>query len=311
MEKYEFNPKDGQTILEPEGKGKGYWIGAPFVYYDEDLKKFFLYVRLRNPRPKVGKVNPQDTRRGYKCQILESDNGINFKVIWETRKHQINARSIEGAALIKIGKKYRIFQSYESPKKVPRWKIKTTIADHPSKFNYEHLEPVDWDLSRIKALSIKDPLIYKFGKKFFLYIDYFRVKKKPFGSTGVLTSLDGKKFKWEGDIFVKHKGTKCEWASLLIRLTGIFQENPNRYIGFFDGTDEREKICDEKAGILEGRTPYKFRIISSDAPKFSSEYGSGSVRYLFALPFKEEIWIYYEYSEKQGEHVLKLYKIKN
>jgi len=309
MEKYLFNPKDGQTVLEPEGKGQGYWIGAPFVYHDKDLNKLFLYVRTRNPRPKVGKVNPLDTRRGYKCQIYESIDGVKFDPIWEMRKHQINAKSIEGAALIKIKEKYHIFLSYESHSKIPRWKIKKAEAMHPSEFQPKDFHPVNWNIPQYNKLGIKDPIIMEFGNKYFLYIDFYRFYKKTVGSTGLLTSLDGVSFKWEGDILVKHKNKRCEWASLMIRLTSIFEEKKSNYIGFFDGTNHKSNLCEEKSGILIGQTPYKLRIWSCDKPSFHSDYGSGSVRYLFGMKKDDKLWIYYEYTEEQGEHVLKLIRI--
>jgi hypothetical protein len=306
MERFEFNPKDGQTILEPEGKGAGYWIGAPHIYFDKGLNKFFLYVRTRNPRPKIGKVHPLDVRRGYKCQIFESIDGHNFKPIWEMRKHKINAKSIEGAALIKIKDKYHMFLSYESHTKIPRWKTFKAIANHPSEFKPEDFQDIKWDVPNISKLSIKDPLIIEDKGKYYLYIDYYRFYKKPWGSTAVLSSVDGNSFKWRGDIFVIPK--KCTWMSHLMRLTSIFKDQ-NTYYGFFDGTDDKSMVCDEKSGIARGQTPYKLRIFSCEKPSYFSEYGKGSVRYLFGMKHEERLWIYYEYTEEQGEHVLKLYKI--
>ncbi len=306
MEKFEFDPKNGQTILEPEAKGAGYWIGAPFVYYDTDLKKFFLYVRTRNPRPKVGKVHSLDVRRGYKCQILESEDGINYKSIWEMKKNQINARSMEGAALIKIKGRFHIFLSYETDTKIPRWKIFKAVANHPSEFRPEDFHDIKWDIPNISKLSIKDPIIIEEKGKYYLYIDYYRFYKKPYGSTGVLSSSDGENFKWRGDIFVVPK--KCGWLSYLIRLTSIFKDK-NTYYGFFDGTDSKEMVCDERSGLVIGQTPYKLRILSCDKPLYSSEFGKGSVRYLFGMIHEEKLWIYFEYTEKDGEHVLKLLKI--
>ena len=102
MNKYIFNPDDGLTILEPEGNAPGFWIGAPSVYYDSQLEKFYLYTRTRNPRPPKGKIKPDDQYRGYKCQIHESKDGKKFTPIWEMRKSEINARSIEQGSLVKI-----------------------------------------------------------------------------------------------------------------------------------------------------------------------------------------------------------------
>jgi len=44
-----FDPENGATVREPEGKGYGYWVGGHSVIYDPELKKFFLYYRVRMP----------------------------------------------------------------------------------------------------------------------------------------------------------------------------------------------------------------------------------------------------------------------
>ncbi len=63
-----FNPQEGVTILEPPCNGSGYWVGAPSVIFDEEVSRFYLYYRVRKPRPV----------RGGDCYIAESKDGIKF-----------------------------------------------------------------------------------------------------------------------------------------------------------------------------------------------------------------------------------------
>ena len=42
-----FDPNQGKTVLQPEGKGYGYWVGGHNVIYDPQEGKFYLYYRLR------------------------------------------------------------------------------------------------------------------------------------------------------------------------------------------------------------------------------------------------------------------------
>ncbi len=308
MDNFLFNPQEGTTILEPEGKGKGYWIGASSIFFDKDFEKFYLYVRIRNPRPKKGKVLPSDTHRGYKCQILESINGTDFKVIWEMGKKEIDVKSIEGASMIKIQDKYNLFFSYESNAIIPRWQIKKIVARDPSNFDSKKIQKIKWNLPRFHRLSIKDPIVSVFNDKIHLYIDYFRFWKKPWGSSGLLTSQDGISFKWNGDVFVNLKD--CKWASYMIRLTSIFEFN-DQYFGFFDGTDQESGLCEEKSGVLTGSSPKNLKIQSLEEPTYHSDFGKGSCRYLFGLKYENELWVYYEFTEKNGEHVLKLIKLRN
>ena len=38
-----FDPSAGATVIEPPGKGPGYWAGAPSAVYDQDTDTFFLH----------------------------------------------------------------------------------------------------------------------------------------------------------------------------------------------------------------------------------------------------------------------------
>jgi hypothetical protein len=301
LNKLIFDPKEGKTLFKPEGGGPGYWIGAPTIIFDKDEDKYFLYVRVRNPRPKEGKVQPNDTYRGYKCQIYESNDGLNFNLVWEMQKHEIGARSIEKAALIKIEGKYHIFLSYESKGLIPRWKVMKQSAAHPSEFNADKFREIDWNVPFFCRISIKDPTIKTFNGKYYLYVDYLRLKK-PWVTTGVLVSENGEHFEWVGDIFANAK--MCKWAQFTTRLTSIVSIG-HEYLGFFDGLNELKNICDEKAGICMGITPKELSIWSLKEPTYHSVHGKGSVRYLSAIKEENTIRIYYEYTEAQGEHVLK------
>ena len=88
-----FDPAKGKTIIKPLGKGKGYWAGAPSAMYDEDVKKFYLYYRLRKPHPV----------RGGKVEIAESRDGLKFKKIWQCTREALNSPSIERSALAMRG----------------------------------------------------------------------------------------------------------------------------------------------------------------------------------------------------------------
>ena len=67
-----FDPAQGETVVEPEGEGPGNWVGAPSAIYDAETSRFYLYYRVRKPRPV----------RGGECYIAESDDGLTFRAIW-------------------------------------------------------------------------------------------------------------------------------------------------------------------------------------------------------------------------------------
>jgi len=169
------------------------------------------------------------------------------------------------------------------------------------------IQKLKWNLPFFHKLSIKDPIISVFNNIFHLYIDYFRFWKKPWGSSALFTSKDGVSFKWTGDVFDNIKD--CKWANYMIRLTSMFKLK-NQYYGFFDGTDQSSGLCEEKSGIVTGSSPKNLKILSIKEPTFYSNSGRGSCRYLFGLPYKDELWVYYEFTEKEGEHVLKMIKLR-
>ena len=80
-----FDPSEGETIIEPLGTGDGYWAGAPSVIYDQETERFYLYYRLRKPRPV----------RGGLCRIDQSSDGVHFETIWEATKEDFDSPSIE------------------------------------------------------------------------------------------------------------------------------------------------------------------------------------------------------------------------
>ena len=104
-----FNPNEGRTIIEPPAAGRGNWAGAPSVLFDAHTSSFYLYYRVRRPRPV----------RGGECYIAESKNGINFHPIWRLTKEDLNSPSLERACLTKtLDDKWLLYIScllYTSP----------------------------------------------------------------------------------------------------------------------------------------------------------------------------------------------------
>src|SRR5260370_31421872 len=116
----------GEIIRQPVGFEKGYWVGAPGVFYAEDEKALYLTYRIRRPRG----VAPD---RGGEARIARSTDLEKWEDIWSVRKEQFGSASIERCAL-RRGKdgRWRYFVSYVDP------------ADGP------------WCVSKIEAGQITD-----------------------------------------------------------------------------------------------------------------------------------------------------------
>src|SRR5215510_29689 len=81
-------------ICEPVGNEKGYWTGAPGVFYAADEKAWYLTYRIRRPRG----VEPD---RGGEARIARSTDLSKWDDVWSVTKDKFNSASIERCALRK------------------------------------------------------------------------------------------------------------------------------------------------------------------------------------------------------------------
>jgi len=44
-----FDPENSSVVMEPEGRGPGWWVGAPSAIYDQERQRFYLYYRQQRP----------------------------------------------------------------------------------------------------------------------------------------------------------------------------------------------------------------------------------------------------------------------
>src|SRR5260370_6478407 len=96
----------GEIIRQPVGFEKGYWVGAPGVFYAEDEKAWYLAYRIRRPRG----VDPD---RGGEARIARSTDLQKWEDVWCVTKAQFGSASIERCALYKTpGGAWRYFASY-------------------------------------------------------------------------------------------------------------------------------------------------------------------------------------------------------
>ena len=89
-----FDPTEGQTILEHEAPGSGYWVGAPGLAWDADGNRHLLVYRRRRPRG----IEPD---RGYTVRIAESADGLRFRDVWSVEKAAFGTTSMERCSLFR------------------------------------------------------------------------------------------------------------------------------------------------------------------------------------------------------------------
>jgi len=309
-----FDPETGTTILEPPGEGKGHWVGAPGVIYDDDKGKFYIYYRRRRPRG-------TGADRGYECGISESTDGVNFQEIWTASKDLFGSISVERGALVKtLEGKYRLYIGYVAPED-NMWKIDMVEAD-----SLENLDPSTRKLvlapEDCGVEGVKDPYILIVGGKYYMLVSYatspgkatkglhdtadiFNTGKTS-SNSGLALSSDGINFTWVGDV-LSPPGTG--WNAYAARITTMLYVPPIFNV-FYDGGADVGQNYEEQTGLAITFDLMNYQHVSEQRPILVSPHSSGSLRYMDAVRLGKDIYYYYEYARPDGSHELRMNKVK-
>ncbi len=309
-----LNPEEGMTILEPPGSGTGYWTGASSVLYDEKTSKFYLYYRIRKPRP----------IRGGECYIAQSKDGIKFSPIWGAKKEEFDSSSVERASLIRTRDgSYRLYISSVDPVD-NRWCIDVMEASHPKEFKVNERKRV-LSPSPIPCEGIKDPYVLVVEEKYYMIVSYAPTPKEASGElrkkmhltadvyntgiakshTGLALSNDGVNFKWWGDILSPGKG----WDAYASRI-GCVLCLPPVFIAFYDGSSTVKENYEEKTGLGISFDLMHYQKITKEEPLLVSPHASGCLRYMDCIIVHGELYYYYEYARENGSHEVRMNKVR-
>ena len=94
------------------------------------------------------------------------------------------------------------------------------------------------------------------------------------------------------------------WDGFQRRLTSICYVEPV-WVTFYDGATHRADSYDEFCGLAVSHDLENFRSLSTDSPWVRSPHGSGSIRYLQALPVDGKMHYFYEYTRADSAHELR------
>ncbi|MFP3895332.1 MAG: hypothetical protein ACLFV5_00635 [Anaerolineales bacterium] len=310
-----FDPLEGKTIMAPPGKGRGYWVGAPSVLYDDETKKFYLYYRVRKPRPV----------RGGECHIATSDDGVTFHDIWRATKEDLNSPSVERFCLTRsLDDKWLLYISYVDPQ-TKRWRIDYVEAKRPDAFNLSGSEEL-FTAERIGAEGIKDPWVMIVNGLYYMLISYAMSLDitspedreqmhatadvyntgLTLSSTALAVSGDGRQYQWKGNIFPPRKDA---WDAYAARL-GCLVPTENGWMGYYDGATSVEENYEERTGMAQTWDLTHFYRLSQKGPSIVSPHGSGGLRYIDTVVFDGEIYFYYEFCRPDGSHELRLNRVQ-
>jgi len=287
-----WDPEAGVTVLEPPGRGRGWWVGCPSVLDDGD--RVLLAYRLRRPRG-------TGDDRGFECRIAASADGLQFEDVWSVRKGELRSTSMERTCLRRVGDRYRLYLSYEHPDD-GRWRIDVCEADRPDAFEARTARTVlTPDATGTDA--VKDPYVVRVGDDYLMYVSTFLTAAGP-APTSLAVSTDGLAFEWRGTVFDVGAG----WDRYQARLSAVVVTREG-YAGFYDGSGSPEEDTEERLGLAVSRDARTWQRLSAGGPWLVSPHASGALRYPDVLVRDGEWWVYYEYARADGSHELRLNRI--
>ncbi|MGN6812957.1 MAG: hypothetical protein ACTHMP_18995 [Thermomicrobiales bacterium] len=308
-----FDPAAGTTVIEPLGSGPGWWAGAPGAYWTGD--RFYLVYRLRRPQP----------QRGGETHIAVSDDGEHFETIWTAQKDDFNSPSIERSALLRTDEgRWRLYVSYVDGAD-GRWRIDLLEADAPEHFDAATRVPV-LTAADIQAEGVKDPYVCRVGGEWHMFASYAPTPEallanesredaqaKMHGTrdiyntgtskslSGLATSVDGRRWQWEGPILEPRDGT---WDAYAARLNSVVWRPPV-WFGYYDGSASVAENYEERCGAVYSFDLRHWRRLSLDGPALGAAGGPGSVRYVEAVQGSDWIRYFYEWTRPDGAHELR------
>jgi len=309
-----FDPEAGTVIRGPYENGEGHWAGAPYAYYDRELDRFFLYYRLRQPRP----------IRGGEVRIAASRTGADFEDVLIIRKEELRSESMERGSMLRcLDGLFRLYISYVDPAD-RRWRIDMMEANHPSAFDVSVRTPI-FTACDLAAEGVKDPYVFILGHRYYMIASYaerpavddplLHQRMHATGDvyntdtttmpSGLATSLDGRHWEWLGKIF---DVSLSKWDCYQARINSLVYAPP-LFLALYDGSSSAAENYEERCGIATSWDLRAFQRITVDAPALTGASPTGSVRYVDILDVGDQYWYYYECTRGDMSHDLRLAQV--
>jgi hypothetical protein len=291
-----FDPDRGQLFAAPPDEGRGSWAGAPGAFRDGDT--LFVSYRLRRPQP----------TRGYELRIAAVRDG-RLEDVWRVRKEEIDAESVERAALVRVGNRWRVYPSYVS--RVDRkWRIGLIESSSVDGFDARQVQPaLDPDAAGMAA--VKDPWLLPEGDRWLMFVSCGRAVTDPFhgsgdalstgavrSETGLATSDDGIAWSWEG---IALATSPTGWDRSTSRLTAAVRDGGG-WLGYYDGAASLAENYEERCGVARSEDLRTWERVSRDGPAVGTPRGPGGVRYVSATERGDIFW---EHTREDGSHELR------
>lgn len=283
---YLFDPSEYYTIREAEGSGRGYWIGPPGVFFDEETEIFWLVYRRRKPLPD----------RAHTLAIAKSTDGIHFTDVWSASKNQFPfpTVSLARSAILKDPEtgKFKLYVNKGEPFEV----YKLDDVDDPADFDPATAQlvlgrgaPGEWD-----ERSVTYPWIAWIEDRYVMLYS-------SSGYCGLATSFDGESWTKHPDNPILEPGT---WEKKGVG-GGTIMFLPDYWVMYYDGSKWGYYERGVYTGLAVWRPsppPYgKPEKITVDGPLLQGiEPYYDALRFLTSVTVQGKTFFYYESGTSDG-----------
>ncbi len=283
-------PEQSAVVVEPPGRGPGYWAGGPSAVLAED--GIYLAYRLRRP---VG------AGRGYAVVVARSAGGQDVTPLLTIRREEMGAESLERPALVRTpGGRWRLYLSCATPG-TKHWRVEVLEAAHPAEFDTGRSQVV---LPGDPKTGVKDPVIIYRDGTWRLWASCHPLADPGEADQMVsdyATSHDGLEWTWHGTALAGRPG---RWDARGARVSAVCYAGP-AIVAYYDGRATAGENYEERTGIATGTEPAALTALGA-APFAESPHGGHCLRYVTILELPGGGHrLYYEMARPDGAHELR------
>jgi hypothetical protein len=170
------------------------------------------------------------------------------------------------------------------------------------------------DPEELGVAAVKDPWLRRDRGRWLMFVSYGALPEAPdpglhatgdalstgrtLSVSGVATSVDGKRWTWEGPTLWP---SPSGWDSYTSRLSTVVRDGDG-WLGLYDGSASVAENYEERCGLARSTDLRQWERVSLDGPAIGTRVGPGGVRYVEITEAGE---VFYEYTRPDGAHELR------
>lgn len=277
-------------VVEPPGRGDGYWAGGPSAVLGTDGDVYLAY-RLRRP---------VYAGRGYANVVARSCDGVRFRPVATVTMEQFGCASLERPALIqRPDGGWRLYVSCSTPGS-KHWWVEAVDADTPAGLAAGRRTVV---LPGDRDTAWKDVVVRRDGARWQLWACRHPLDggddEADRMQSWFFTSADGLRWTDHGPALLPNP---VGWDRRGARVTSVLPPSAtgrDGWLAFYDGRASTAENWYERTGLAVGSTGDTLAAVRGPI-----ERGGRTLRYVSVLPVPGGFRLYFETDLPDGSNAL-------